>query len=102
MTDRVEEIARAIWRHTYRHLTLIEWHEVKAGSLHHKRTLEAAKAIASLSPARDAVLEEAAKVAEWAHMVLPDGGSPSEDERRVAEAAAAAIRALKGHRQHQK
>ncbi len=37
--------------------------------------------------------EACAKIAEWAHMVPPDGGSPTEDERAVAEAAAAAIRA---------
>ncbi len=41
-------------------------------------------------------LEAAAKVASWAHMVPPDGGSPTEDECRVAERAAAAIRALGG------
>ncbi len=46
-------------------------------------------------PSRDAVLEEAARVAERAHLVPPDGGSPTENERAVAEAAAAAIRALK-------
>ena len=35
-----------------------------------------------------------ARLAAMAHMVPPDGGSPTEDERIVAEAAAAAIRAL--------
>lgn len=44
---------------------------------------------------RSDVLEEAARVAERAHLVPPDGGSPTENERAVAEAAAAAIRALK-------
>jgi hypothetical protein len=39
-------------------------------------------------------LREAAKVAGWAHMVPPDGGSPTEDECRVAEAAEAHILAL--------
>lgn len=39
-------------------------------------------------------LEAAAKVAAWAHMVPPDGGSPSEAEKDVADNAAAAIRAL--------
>lgn len=43
---------------------------------------------------RNAALEEAARVAEWAHMVPPDGGSPSEAEYEVARSAAAAIRAL--------
>lgn len=44
--------------------------------------------------ARRQALEEAATVAAWAHMVPPDGGSPTEDECRVAEAAADSIRAL--------
>ena len=44
--------------------------------------------------ARREALEEAAKLASWAHMVPPDGGSPTEDECRVAETAAAGIRAL--------
>lgn len=57
--------------------------------------LEAAMfAAAHRIAARNAALEEAAKVAEWSHMVPPDGGSPSEDECRVASEAAAAIRAL--------
>lgn len=53
------------------------------------------RAWAQYDDLRNDALEEAAKVAEWAHMVPPDGGSPTEDERRVADAAAAAIRALK-------
>ncbi len=48
---------------------------------------------------RREALEEAAQVAELAHMVPPDGGSPTEDERRVAEAAASAIRSLMGNKQ---
>lgn len=43
---------------------------------------------------RAQALEEAAKVAEWAHMVPPDGGSPSAAEYEVAKNAAAAIRSL--------
>lgn len=39
-------------------------------------------------------LREAAKVAGWAHMVPLDGGSPTEDERLVAEAAESHILAL--------
>ena len=39
-------------------------------------------------------LEAAAEVASWAHMVPPDGGSPTEDECAVAIAATEAIRAL--------
>lgn len=45
--------------------------------------------------ARAKALEEAAKVAAWACMVPPDGGSPTDAERAVADAAAAAIRDLK-------
>lgn len=45
---------------------------------------------------RAKALEDAAKVAEWAHMVPPDGGSPSDAEYEVAKNAAAAIRSLKG------
>lgn len=47
------------------------------------------------TPSRNDVLEEAALIAEWAHMVPPDGGSPSEAEKQVADNAAAAIRARK-------
>lgn len=45
--------------------------------------------------ARSAALEEAAQVAVQACLVPPDGGSPTEDEYRVCEAAASYIRALK-------
>lgn len=39
-------------------------------------------------------MEAAANCAEWAHMVPPDGGSPSEEEKGVADEAAKRIRAL--------
>lgn len=39
-------------------------------------------------------IEAAAEAASWAHMVPPDGGSPTEGERLVAQAAADAIRSL--------
>ena len=48
----------------------------------------------AMNGARAASIEEAAKVAEWSHMVPPDGGSPSQEEHDVARNAAAAIRAL--------
>jgi len=44
--------------------------------------------------ARRQALEEAAKTAEWSHMVPPDGGSPTEDECQVASEAGRHIRAL--------
>lgn len=50
---------------------------------------------AALAIAMPAAFEMAAEVASWAHMVPPDGGSPSEAECLVAKNAAAAIRELK-------
>lgn len=45
----VEQVALAIWRETYRHDTLLEWHELRKGQEHHKRVLAAAKAAVALS-----------------------------------------------------
>jgi hypothetical protein len=63
-----------------------------------EKRAEAAEArIAALEASgqtRAEIIEECAKVAEWSHMVPPDGGSPTEEERAVAEAAARNIRAL--------
>ena len=66
--------------------------------------LEAATAVlAAVTPQIEARAREegakamqakAVKVAAWAHMVPPDGGSPSEEECAVARAAADAIAAL--------
>lgn len=39
-----EELCRAIWNNTYKHDTLLEWHEIKPGTLHHQRVKAAAKA----------------------------------------------------------
>lgn len=50
------------------------------------------KAVAPLI--RADALQEAAKAAAKAHMVPPDGGSPTEDECRVAQAAESHILAL--------
>lgn len=49
--EKREAVARAIWRETYRHDTLMEWHEIKKGTMHHKRVLAAADAILALPPA---------------------------------------------------
>lgn len=46
------------------------------------------------SAAPDGLQEAAAQCAEWAHMLPPDGGSPSEEEKAVADEAAKRIRAL--------
>ena len=54
------------------------------------------QARAALAIAMPAAFEMAAEVASWAHMVPPDGGSPSEAECLVAKNAAAAIRAEGG------
>ncbi len=40
----LEAVARAIWRETYRHDTLMEWHAIKKGTMHHKRVVAAAHA----------------------------------------------------------
>jgi len=40
----VEAMAAKIWRETYRHDTLLEWHELRRGQMHHKRTITAARA----------------------------------------------------------
>ena len=63
------------------------------GDIYLTPLLEAAAPMIAADARREA-LEEAAKLASWAHMVPPDGGSPTEDECRVAETAAAGIRAL--------
>lgn len=42
-----EIVARAIWRETYRHDTLLEWDEIKPGTLHHDRVLKAAQSVVS-------------------------------------------------------
>lgn len=47
----------------------------------------------ALAAARKEEREACAKLAETACLVPPDGGSPTEAERMVGEAAAAAIRA---------
>ena len=39
-----EALCRAIWNNTYKHDTLLEWHEIKRGTLHHERVVAAAKA----------------------------------------------------------
>ncbi len=39
-----EELCLAIWRNTYRHDTLLEWSEIKPGTMHHQRVVAAAKA----------------------------------------------------------
>jgi hypothetical protein len=39
-----ETLCRAIWNNTYKHDTLMEWQEIKPGSLHHQRVVAAAKA----------------------------------------------------------
>lgn len=44
----VDLVAAAIWRETYRHDTLLNWHEVKRGTMHHKRVMAAARAVLAL------------------------------------------------------
>ena len=40
----LEELCEAIWRHTYRHGTLLEWSDVKPDTVYYKRVVEAANA----------------------------------------------------------
>lgn len=40
----LQAVAKAIWHETYRHDTLMEWSEIGRGTLHHKRTMAAARA----------------------------------------------------------
>lgn len=55
---------------------------------------EDGEATAAHKAGRREGIEAAAKVAEWAHMVEPDGGSPTDAEYEVARIAAQRIRAL--------
>lgn len=41
----LDEIAKTIWRDTYRHDTLLEWHEIKQGTTHWKRVMAAAETV---------------------------------------------------------
>jgi hypothetical protein len=50
---------------------------------------------AAIRWAQGDALEAAARIAEWAHMVPPDGGSPTAEEEAVANHVAERIRALK-------
>jgi hypothetical protein len=54
---KLQAVAVSIWRETYRHDTLLEWSEIKPGTLHHCRTMTAARAAmaATLGVANDVV-----------------------------------------------
>lgn len=41
----VADVARVIWRETYRHDTLLEFHEIKKGTHHYERTMAAARSV---------------------------------------------------------
>lgn len=41
----LDEVAKTIWRDTYRHDTLMEWHEIKRNSMHWKRVMAAAETV---------------------------------------------------------
>ena len=40
----LDDIATVIWRETYRHDTLLNWPEIKRGTMHWKRVMAAARA----------------------------------------------------------
>lgn len=44
----LEEIAKVIWRETYRHDSLLEWHEIKRNTMHWKRVMAAAETVRDL------------------------------------------------------
>lgn len=48
-SELIEAIAQAIWSKTYLHDTLLLWSEIKPGTMHHKRVMEAAEAVAILT-----------------------------------------------------
>lgn len=41
----LDEVAKTIWRDTYRHDTLLEWHEIKRNTMHWKRVMAAAETV---------------------------------------------------------
>ena len=45
MMVTLDEIAKVIWRDTYRHDTLLEWHEIKRNTMHWKRVMAAAETV---------------------------------------------------------
>jgi len=49
----LDEIARIIWRDTYRHDTLLEWNEIKRGTMHWKRVMAAAETVRGLMSLRE-------------------------------------------------
>jgi hypothetical protein len=40
----VKRVAASIWRETYRHDTLVDWHELRLRTMYWKRTMAAARA----------------------------------------------------------
>lgn len=62
--EAVERAAQAIWSKTYLHDTLLPWSEIKPGTMHHRRVIEAAADALSL-PAEvsvPAVVQAARKI----------------------------------------
>lgn len=49
----LQQVARAIWRETYRHDTLLEWHELTPNQMHHKRVMAAARAAMAAASGRE-------------------------------------------------
>lgn len=57
MAVSLDEIAKAIWRDTYRHDTLLEWHEIKRNGMHWKRVMAAAETVRYLLTQRDGITQ---------------------------------------------
>ena len=95
-------IEPALWQHRFLFESgkWSEWIEGRAtGRVHPALSEERPLYTEAQVKAREAAAWEAGReasagVAGQAHMVPPDGGSPTEDERAVAVAAESAIRTL--------
>lgn len=44
-SEVIDRIAQAIWSKTYLHDTLLPWCDIKPGTMHHKRVMEAAQEV---------------------------------------------------------
>lgn len=47
------ELCRAIWNDTYLHDALLTWHEIKPGTLHHRRVMQATANVSAMIAAAE-------------------------------------------------
>ena len=96
----IEALGKAVARHAQLH-RLAERDDRLNGQLDDELAEAKAAVLATIAAAKAAAVaaavlaerERCARLAEQACLVPPDGGSPTDDEKLVADAAAAAIRA---------